>query len=55
MLNCPMGARKGLSSDAAAKDEERMRELVRFTERTFKTARPVPFGAVIFHTKSGSI
>lgn len=49
-----MGARKTLSS-AAAVDEQRMRELVRFTERTFKTARPVPFGAVIFHTGTGTM
>src|SRR5215469_16301864 len=34
-------------------DEEHMRELCLFTARTFKTARPVPYGALIVHTRSG--
>jgi len=34
-------------------DEERIRELVRFTARTLDTGQPVPFGALIVHTKSG--
>jgi tRNA(Arg) A34 adenosine deaminase TadA len=34
-------------------DEERLRELYRFTARTLETPRPVPFGALIVHTKSG--
>jgi tRNA(adenine34) deaminase len=34
-------------------DEERMRELVRFTARTLETPYPAPFGALIVHTKSG--
>src|SRR5450432_89926 len=34
-------------------DEERMRELVRFTARTLDTAFPAPFGALIVHTKTG--
>jgi tRNA(Arg) A34 adenosine deaminase TadA len=34
-------------------DEERMRELVRFTARTLETAHPAPFGALIVNTKSG--
>ena len=37
----------------AGLDEERMRELVRFTARTMQTAHPVPFGALIVNTKSG--
>jgi tRNA(adenine34) deaminase len=34
-------------------DEERMRELVRFTARTLETPHPSPFGALIIHTKGG--
>ena len=34
-------------------DEERMRELYRFTARTLETSRPVPFGALIVDTRSG--
>jgi tRNA(Arg) A34 adenosine deaminase TadA len=34
-------------------DEERMRELYSFTARTLETAHPVPFGALIVHTRSG--
>jgi hypothetical protein len=37
----------------ASLDEERMRELVRFTARTLETAHPAPFGALIVNTKSG--
>ncbi len=37
----------------ASLDEERMRELVRFTARTLETACPAPFGALIVNTKSG--
>ena len=34
-------------------DEERMRKIFEFTARTLKTARPVPFGALIVHTRTG--
>jgi tRNA(Arg) A34 adenosine deaminase TadA len=34
-------------------DEERMRELYRFTARTLETSRPVPFGALIVDSKTG--
>jgi tRNA(Arg) A34 adenosine deaminase TadA len=34
-------------------DEQRMRELVSFTARTFDTPFPSPFGALIVHTQSG--
>jgi tRNA(Arg) A34 adenosine deaminase TadA len=34
-------------------DEQRMRELVTFTARTFDTPFPSPFGALIVHTQSG--
>ena len=37
----------------AAVDEKRMAELVAFTARSLETERPVPFGASIFHSKSG--
>jgi tRNA(adenine34) deaminase len=40
-------------SGVASLDEERMRELVRFTARTLETAYPAPFGALIVNTKSG--
>jgi tRNA(adenine34) deaminase len=36
-----------------ALDEERMRELVRFTARTLNTPQPAPFGALIVNTKTG--
>ncbi len=55
VLNCDMGVTKRISSDTMALDEQRMRELVRFTERTFKTSRPVPFGALIVHTRTGEL
>jgi len=32
-----------------------MTELVRFTARSFRTLRPVPFGAAIVHSKSGEL
>jgi tRNA(Arg) A34 adenosine deaminase TadA len=34
-------------------DEERMRELVRFTARTLETEHPSPFGALIVNARSG--
>jgi tRNA(Arg) A34 adenosine deaminase TadA len=40
--------------DTAAVDELRMEELVAFTGRSLKTERPIPFGAAIFHTGSGT-
>jgi tRNA(Arg) A34 adenosine deaminase TadA len=40
-------------ADPAALDAERMRDLVRFTARTFDTPSPSPFGALIVHTKTG--
>ena len=40
-------------ADPAVLDLERMRDLVRFTGRTFETKFPSPFGALIVHTKSG--
>ena len=34
-------------------DEDRIREIYEFTARTMKTPHPVPFGALIVHTKTG--
>ena len=34
-------------------DEQRMRELFRFTARTLETKSPVPFGALIVNTRTG--
>jgi tRNA(Arg) A34 adenosine deaminase TadA len=38
-----------------ALDEERIREIVDFTARSFETSSPVPFGALIVNTRSGEI
>ena len=38
----------------AALDAERMRSIAHWTARTLETDSPVPFGADIFHTKSGT-
>lgn len=35
-------------------DEVRMREIFEFTARSLKTARPVPFGALIVNTQTGA-
>jgi tRNA(Arg) A34 adenosine deaminase TadA len=35
------------------RDRERMSALVKFTARSLETARPVPFGSSIVHSKSG--
>jgi len=34
-------------------DEDRMREIYEFTAKTLTTSNPVPFGALIVHTKTG--
>jgi tRNA(Arg) A34 adenosine deaminase TadA len=46
-------ARLKTSSVFTIVDEERMRELVRFTARTFGTRYPSPFGALIVSTETG--
>jgi tRNA(Arg) A34 adenosine deaminase TadA len=38
---------------ATALDEERMREIYKFTARTLETPRPVPFGALIVNSRTG--
>jgi tRNA(adenine34) deaminase len=48
-----MARSKNAPENPALLDEERMRDLVRFTARTFDTASPSPFGALIVHTKTG--
>ncbi len=60
MLLCSMSVTKAASqrppvSSQATVDEERMAALAAFTARSFKTAFPVPFGASIFHTASGTL
>jgi tRNA(Arg) A34 adenosine deaminase TadA len=39
--------------NSTSADEERMRELVRFTARTLDTPYPAPFGALIVNTRTG--
>jgi tRNA(Arg) A34 adenosine deaminase TadA len=41
------------SQRVTALDEDRIREIFRFTARTLQTPRPVPFGALIVNTQSG--
>lgn len=48
-----MGSVRTATTGVTAIDEERMREVYEFTARTLKTARPVPFGALIVNTKTG--
>jgi tRNA(Arg) A34 adenosine deaminase TadA len=38
---------------ATSLDEERMRELYRFTARTLETKSPVPFGALLVNSRTG--
>ncbi len=55
MLNCNMGVAKPISRERNALDEERMRQVIRYTRRTFETPHPVPFGAFIVQTESGKL
>lgn len=41
------------TSRVMSTDEDRMREIFEFTARSLKTARPVPFGALIVNTRTG--
>ena len=44
----------GMAADQRKEtDEARLREVYRFTARTLKTPRPVPFGALIVNTRTG--
>lgn len=53
VLNCAMPTQAARFTSVTPLDEERLRELVRFTARTLETAYPAPFGALIVNTKSG--
>lgn len=53
MINCSMAHPAKLGAQDARVDEERMREIVRFTARTMETPSPVPFGALIVDTRTG--
>jgi len=53
VLNCAMPTQAARFTSVTPLDEERLRELVRFTARTLETAHPSPFGALIVNTKSG--
>ncbi len=53
VINCGMAMSASARSRDAALDEGRMREIFDFTARTLKTARPVPFGALIVNTRTG--
>lgn len=55
MLKFAMASPAAAGSRVKRLDEERMRELYRFTARTLETARPVPFGALIVHSKTGRL
>jgi len=48
-----MARPKTTHQNPASLDEQRMRDLVAFTARTFDTPSPSPFGALIVHTKTG--
>jgi tRNA(Arg) A34 adenosine deaminase TadA len=48
-----MGPKKSASSSITSADEERMAEIVSFTAKTLTTNRPVPFGALIVHSRTG--
>jgi tRNA(Arg) A34 adenosine deaminase TadA len=53
VINCGMAMSGSARSRVTAMDEGRMREIFEFTARTLKTARPVPFGALIVNTRTG--
>jgi len=53
MIDCNMPSMALTKLVAAATDEDRMREVYEFTARSLRTARPVPFGALIVDTNTG--
>jgi tRNA(Arg) A34 adenosine deaminase TadA len=53
VINCGMALSASARSRVTAIDEGRMREIFEFTARSLKTARPVPFGALIVDTRTG--
>jgi tRNA(adenine34) deaminase len=52
-LNCPMNVEQSTIRDATAADETHLKALVKFTALSFRTRRPVPFGALIVDSQSG--
>jgi tRNA(adenine34) deaminase len=59
MLISSMGvstaASRSRAVSQAARDDERLAELVKYTARSLTTERPVPFGSSIVHTKTGEL
>jgi tRNA(Arg) A34 adenosine deaminase TadA len=55
VLDYGMAIRASQRARVTPLDEQRMRELVRFTARTLETSYPVPFGALIVNTRSGKL
>ena len=53
MINCGMPLPASARSRVTAMDEGRVREIFEFTARSLKTSHPVPFGALIVHTRTG--
>jgi len=53
MINCGMALSASATSRQTALDEGRMREIFEYTAHSLKTARPVPFGALIVDTRTG--
>ena len=52
-LNCRMSVETSPASDPTVADEAHLTALVKFTALSFKTPRPVPFGALIVDSKTG--
>ncbi len=55
MLHFDMAPRSSAKSSQQAIDAARMAEVVHFTAKTLETERPVPFGALIVHSKTGEL
>jgi tRNA(adenine34) deaminase len=53
VINCGMALSASARSRITEMDEGRMHEIFEFTARSLKTARPVPFGALIVDTRTG--
>ena len=49
----PMAVSQNVRSAPLKTDEEHIADLVRFTERTFSTGSPVPFGAMVVDSRTG--
>jgi tRNA(Arg) A34 adenosine deaminase TadA len=54
VLDCAMTPSSAGSVRVTKLDEERMRQLYRFTARTLESKSPVPFGALIVNSRTGS-